>query len=338
MIDLLVVGGGPVGLVTALAAAERGLEVVVAEARDTDGDKACGEGLMPSAVTALADLGVDPAGVPVRGIRYLRGRHVASATFGGQPGRGVRRTVLVSALRDRLADAGVRSIHTRVTDLHQDASRVRTAGVQARYVAVADGLHSPLRRRLGLDVPSRSAARYGLRRHLALAPWTDHVEVYWGEDAEAYVTPVGAGEVGVAILGPAGATFEHRLRSFPDLAERLAAAVPTSRVRGAGPLRQTAAARVHGRVLLVGDAAGYVDALTGEGLAVGFAGARELVRCVACDRPDDYEAAWRAVTRRPRLLTEMLLRATRHTIVRRSLVPLAHRLPLAFEAVVRQLA
>jgi flavin-dependent dehydrogenase len=87
---------------------------------------------------------------------------------------------------------------------------------------------------------------------------------------------------------------------------------------------------VAGRALLVGDAAGYVDALTGEGMAVGFASSAALVDCVARDRPEAYERAWRQVTRRPRLVTEGLLAATASTRVRRALVPAAERMPLAF--------
>jgi flavin-dependent dehydrogenase len=91
-------------------------------------------------------------------------------------------------------------------------------------------------------------------------------------------------------------------------------------------------------VLLVGDAAGYVDALTGEGLAVGFAAARELVRCVAADRPGDYERAWRRVTRRSRALTEALLWASAHQGLRTRLVPASARLPAVFARVVDGLA
>ena len=86
MIDLLVVGGGPAGLATAIHAAEAGLEAVVAEPRPTPIDKACGEGLMPGAVNALAGLGVTVAGHPLRGIRYLDDRHRAEALFAPGPG------------------------------------------------------------------------------------------------------------------------------------------------------------------------------------------------------------------------------------------------------------
>ena len=342
MIDLAVVGGGPVGLTTAIEAASRGLSVAVLDARDTDGDKACGEGLMPSAVHALARLGVDPPGTDLAGITYVRGRSRAQARFRGRPGRGVRRTALVAALRERAAQAGITAVRAKATRLEPllDGLRVVTPHtlVDARYVAVADGLHSTLRRSLGVHASPRGPVRYGLRQHMAIEPWSDGVEVHWGEESEAYVTPVAPDCVGVAVLGPPGRSFTERLDAFPELRARLADARPASRVRGAGPLRQTASARVCGRALLVGDAAGYIDALTGEGLAVGFAAAHELVECVLDDDPQRYEAAWARVTRRPRWLTEALVQATRVPAVRRGLVPAAQRAPRVFSAAVHVLA
>lgn len=338
MIDLLVVGGGPVGLVTALEASQQGLSVVVVDRRAGDGDKACGEGLMPSAVAALAVLGVDPPGRDIRGIRYLGGGRLAAAQFTGPPGRGVRRTTLVRVLRERLDAAGVPRLQGNVTALDQRRDSVAAAGVQARYVAVADGLHSPLRRSLGLAATTTKPARYGIRRHARVRPWTSHVEVYWSESGEAYVTPVSDSLVGVAVLGSGGTAFDRRLAEFPALEARLRGADWGTRARGAGPLRQRSTQRVQGRALLVGDAAGYVDALTGEGMAVGFASARELVRCVAADTPQDYEAAWRRATRRPRLITEAVLRSTRPAPVRRMVVPAAATLPRAFAGIVNQLA
>jgi len=342
VVDLAVVGGGPVGLATAVAGASAGLSVVVLEARAGDGDKACGEGLMPSALAALQGWGVDPQGHVVTGITYRSGQHCASARFRGGPGRGVRRTTLVAALRERADTLGVETRLERVPSLEQSSQQVTVGSVTARYVAVADGLHSPLRRALGLyRRPARragSVARYGQRRHYAVRPWSPMVEVTWADDAEAYVTPVGPREVGVAVLGRRGGSFDDWLTRFPDLTERLAAAPVTSRVRGAGALRQTASSRVAGRALLVGDAAGYVDALTGEGMAVGFASAQALVDCVVRDQPEAYERRWRQVTRRPRLLTEGLLAATASQRLRRGLVPAAQRVPFAFDTAVNLLA
>src|SRR5699024_2593374 len=123
----------------------------------------------------------------------------------------------------------------------------------------------------------RPGRRVGLRRHFRIAPWTDFVEVHWGRGGEAYVTPVAAVGGGGAVLGPRGVDYARQLASFEELWGRLQAAEPASRVSGAGPLRQSSRRRVAGRVRLVGDASGYVDALTGEGLRVGLAQARAAV-------------------------------------------------------------
>jgi flavin-dependent dehydrogenase len=95
---------------------------------------------------------------------------------------------------------------------------------------------------------------------------------------------------------------------------------------------------VSGRVLLVGDAAGYVDALTGEGIAVSLACARSLVECVVSGHPDDYERRWRRDSRRYRVLTSSLLWASHRRTLRRGIVPAAQRIPWVFSGAVRQLA
>ena len=83
--DVGIVGGGPVGLATAIACRAHGLTAMVVErAPHLPIDKACGEGMMPGAVAALAELGVElprGAGRPFRGIRYLDGGLVVEAPF-----------------------------------------------------------------------------------------------------------------------------------------------------------------------------------------------------------------------------------------------------------------
>ncbi|MFJ9906190.1 NAD(P)/FAD-dependent oxidoreductase [Streptomyces sp. NPDC101152] len=343
MLDLLIVGGGPAGLATAIHAARAGLDVAVAEPRPTPVDKACGEGLMPGAVRTLAALGIAPPGHPLRGIRYRDAeddtRH-AEARFHHGSGLGVRRTDLHAALARRAAELGV-PVHPVKVDaatVRQDADGVTAAGFRARYLAAADGLHSPVRRHLGLDLPDLRPSRYGLRRHFTVAPWTDHVEVHWSARAEAYVTPLGPELVGVALLTCVRAPFDVQLAGFPSLAARLAGRRASSAVRGAGPLRQRVRGRVAGRVLLVGDAAGYIDALTGEGISLALAGAAQLVRCVHSDRPLDYEDAWRRASRRHRLLTDTLLRLRARPRLVPLIVPAAMRLPALFTGLVNGLA
>lgn len=343
MLDVLVAGGGPVGLGAAIMAARSGLRVGVVEPRDPPIDKACGEGLMPGAVTTLRGLGVDPPGRPFVGIRYLDGRRVAAARFHGGPGLGVRRTALHGALQEVARDRGVEILRDRVTDVRQGPGAVEAlmshgCPVTARYLIAADGLHSPLRRSLGLSLPSGGRRRYGLRRHFAVEPWSDHVDVHWARGAEAYVTPVADDLVGVALLFSGRGAYADWLARFPALAERLAGVAAASPVRGAGPLRQRARTRVYGRVLLVGDAAGYVDALTGEGIRLGLAAGAKLIHCLRADRPGDYEREWLRTSRSYRFLTAGLVGAGRNPWLRPAIVPAAAALPGVFTRTVNELA
>lgn len=338
MKDLLVIGGGPAGLASALYAARAGLDVTVWDKRSGVIDKACGEGLMPGAVTALAGIGIEPAGEELVGIRYLAGNRAVEAPFRSGPGRGVRRTTLHATMRSAAESAGVSIEQRCAANVRPDRDGVVVNGQRFRYVVAADGLHSPVRRQLGLDGRPASRRRYGLRQHYRVAPWTSYVEVHWADSVEAYITPVADDVVGVALLTSVRGSFDDQLTRFGPLRTRLRDASTLGSVRGAGPLHQRARSRVAGRVLLVGDAGGYVDALTGEGVAMGLAQARAAVSAMLDDQPMRYEQDWHTITRRYRLLTTSLLGATRFNPVRRALVPTAERLPAVFSAAVNALA
>ncbi|MFF5205448.1 NAD(P)/FAD-dependent oxidoreductase [Streptosporangium sp. NPDC000396] len=337
MIDVLIAGGGPAGLATAIHAALAGMEAVVVEPRPAPVDKACGEGLMPSGAAALRSLGVRVEGRPLLGIRYLDGRHQAQAAFRDGHGLGVRRTALHAALSARAAELGVRIVPGRVDGVRQGRDAIEAAGLRARWLVAADGLHSPLRALLGLELPARGPRRYGLRRHYPVAPWTDFVEVHWAAYGEAYVTPVGENLVGVAVLSSRRRGYREHLADFPALLTRLEGPAATP-VRGAGPLRQRVRGRVAGRVLLVGDAAGYTDALTGEGVSLALLSARALVRRLREGAPQAYEDDWLRLSRRHRLLTGALVSARRHRVPARLIVPAAQRMPALFDAAVHALA
>jgi flavin-dependent dehydrogenase len=338
MHDVIVAGGGPAGLAVAIGAAQAGLDVVLCERRTGTIDKACGEGLMPGAVTALAALGIDPPGRSIGGITYRQRDSVARAAFTNGLGRGVRRTVLHDSLRAAVSDAGVTVLAQHITDIRQDADHVVAGDLSARYLVAADGLHSPIRNQLGLSAPTILANRWGQRRHFRVEPASDFVEVTWAQHSEAYVTPVSEDTIGVAILSSVRAPFDEQLGAFPALSAQLRGAEPTSDVRGAGPLRQRVRGRVKGRVLLVGDAAGYIDALTGEGIAISLSTATELVSCLLDDDPERYERAWLRTSRSSRLITSGLLWARRRPVLARSIVPLAARFPPLFSVAVNQLA
>ena len=166
MIDVLIAGGGPVGLATALHAHAAGLRVEVLEPRPGPIDKACGEGLMPGALAALARLGVDPEGMPLHGIRYVDGARAAEAGFAQGPGRGVRRLELHRALDTAVHERGIPVHREKADHIQADEHGVRVGPRRARYLVGADGLHSTVRRQAGLDRRVLGRARYGLRRHL----------------------------------------------------------------------------------------------------------------------------------------------------------------------------
>lgn len=337
--DLVIVGGGPAGLAVAIAARLAGLSAIVLDRDRPPIDKPCGEGLMPAAVERLAALGVRlPAGEgrPFRGIRYLDDELVAEAEFPGAPGLSVRRTALHAALAVRAEEVGAElRWGVKVLGLVPGGVRTDQGELTGRWTVGADGLHSRVREWAELARPPggpRRRWRYGIRRHYRIEPWSDMVEVWWGDGVEAYVTGVGGREVGVAMLWSGRkARFDDLLAGFPGLARRLGGAEVVSRDRGAGPLDQRPRRVWRGRVVLAGDAAGYVDAITGEGLDLAFHQAFALVRAVRRDEPRAYARFCRRLVRLPFALIRLLLVAERHPALRRRFIRTLVQEPWLFE-------
>jgi len=338
--DVLIAGGGPAGMSAAIRTAQLGGRPLVLEPKSAPIDKACGEGLMPAALETLRDLGVPSLdGRPFRGIRYVDARQPECRAVGDftHSGKGVRRRKLHDALAERAAHLGVAVESTRVSSIRQSDRWVEAGGYRAPYLIAADGLHSEIRRELDLGTPARHPPRYGIRRHFRREPWSDRVDVHWSRRGEAYVTPVGEQTVGVAILFEQSGRYDCMLEAFPQLVERLDGAPAVTEERGAGPFEQRVRRRVHGRILLAGDAAGYLDALTGEGVALALETGRAAAEAVSRDAPGDYERRYREATRAYFGLTETLLTVTRSRRMHRPLVRLLEMVPGLFDGVVRLL-
>ena len=333
--DLLIAGGGPAGLACAIAARLEGLSVTVVDRGTPPIDKACGEGLMPGATARLEALGVqvDPRGCAAfLGIRYIDGEQVAEAHFPTGTGLGIRRPYLHRAMTARAEALGAElRWGLRFTGLEGGRLLTEAGPLSGRVLVAADGLGSPIRGWLGLDAGPGPVRRFGLRRHYTLRPWSRFVEVYWAESCEAYVTPVGPERVGVAFLWSGfKARFDDLLARFPALAARLEGAPQESRDRGAGPLHRRVRSVRAGDVLLLGDAAGYTDAITGEGLSLAFHQATALVDCVKRGELASWPARHRAICRMPARLIELTLFAERRPWLRRRVVRALRADPEAF--------
>jgi flavin-dependent dehydrogenase len=320
-VDVFVIGGGPAGLAAAIAARQRGFAVTVADGGEPPIDKACGEGLMPDSVEALAQLGVHlpkSAGHVLRGIRFLSEEFVAQATFASGGGVGVRRTVLHGALIERAWKAGVELRWRKpVTGIGPDGIVAGGKRIRARWIVGADGIGSRVRKWIALKEGRHHGYRYAVRQHYRIEPWSDCAEVYWGRNAQTYVTPVGAKEVCVVWL-----SRDARLRGdsfsagFAQLAARLRGGEVERTQRGAITTTRQLKGVYRGRVALIGDASGSVDAITGEGLCLSFRQALALAEAMEVGDLRKYEEAHRRLARRPALMGRLLLLLDRHETLR----------------------
>jgi menaquinone-9 beta-reductase len=322
--DVFIIGGGPAGLAAAIGARQNGFQVTVADPRRPPIDKACGEGLMPGAVAALDSLGVrfSPGeAIPFHGIRFLDGQTGLSteARFPQGVGLAVRRTVLHARLAERAAEAGAEIIcGAQVTPL--GSGRVACDGreVRSRWIIGADGQQSQVRTWAGLQPTRRERMRFGFRQHFRAAPWSDFVEVYWGSSCQVAVTPTGADEIGLAVISrSSGTRLQEALQQMPVLAAHLAGAEATTRERGAPCVLRRLPALHRGRFVLIGDASGSVDPVTGEGLGLAFRQAISLADALRCGELRSYEAAHKRIGRVPRRMSQLLLAMDRSTWLRR---------------------
>jgi flavin-dependent dehydrogenase len=290
--DVLIVGGGVAGSSLAIMLGRSGCKVQLVEKARFPREKPCGEGLMPAGVAVLQRWGLDAlvGGCHFYGVRFYFGQGSAARTDYKafrfrSPGLGQRRRVLDEALISCAAATPGVQVHTgvRVDGLITECGTVtglRVVGREYRapLVVAADGAQSNMRTKLGLD-EGITRERFGVRAHFRLAdgkaqvPW---VEVFIGNKIEIYATPLPNQEISVALLAKAGALhgniaaeFLRVCRSFPALADRLEGAEQITRLMGATPISGISGNARLGATpgaVLLGDAAGFVDPVTGTGM------------------------------------------------------------------------
>ena len=327
-VDVLVLGAGPAGAATAIALARRGFAVALADRKAFPRHKPCGEFLSPECVPYLDALGEGDllarvGAWQVAGMRLSAAGAVAHGSFRAvgerahaRAGFGIRRErfdheLVLAAVRagatflPRHEFAGLqRAADGRVCGAVLRDPEGRERAIDCRHVVGADGVHSRVARALGVQRQVKWLQQFAVTTHFAGVPPRANAAVHLFQRGFFAATTVDEGLFSVNVVLPkaelrADAAHDHdallrrKLADAPDLLATLAAAERTTPWRGIGPFAHEVTTPVAPGALLVGDAAGYCDPLTGEGIYFALFGAAQAAAALgdALDRPASAEAA-----------------------------------------------
>ncbi|MGA8222768.1 MAG: NAD(P)/FAD-dependent oxidoreductase [Candidatus Acidiferrales bacterium] len=337
--DVLVVGAGPAGIATAIAASLKGLRVTVADYRLPPIDKPCGEGLLPEAVAALRRFGIgldSKRAFPLSGFRFTDENSTASAKIEAGPAFGMRRTALHELLVQRAAEVGVSFLWgAHVSDFQRNGARVGGAFVSCKWLVGADGQNSVVRKWARLGSRGTRHSRFGFRRHFFIPPWTDLVEVHWGERRQMVITPTAPEEICISVFSSdPKVRIDAALDQFPEAAARLRGARGATPEQGAISALDRAQAVVCGHVALVGDASCTVDGIAGHGMSLAFQQASLLADALAREDLASYESAHRRASIMPARMTRLLLLMDRSTWLRKKVLRLFAGKPELFSKMI----
>lgn len=316
--DAVVVGGSVAGAATAIELGRRGFRVALLEKARFPRPKACGEGLLPHGVAALEELAPGFPGVPVRGLRYVSPSGItAEADF--PCGRGL-------VVRRERFDAFLFRAAASTPNVEAFEGTAYDPGLwKARWIVGADGLRSRFHRLPEFPAAPPATRRVGFSTHVrGLRVDRERVEVILHQDGEVYLAPSDGDEALVACLCraealPPGETNEERVRHV-----LLSLEVLEGRVRGiefttpcltVAPLGLRVGEVAAGSILLVGDAAGAPDPVTGEGMSLALLSARAAAESIAAGRPEEYARARRRLASGSDWLGRWILRAARYPAV-----------------------
>lgn len=291
--DAIVVGASIAGATAAALLGQQGHQVLLLDKSTFPRPKVCGEGLMPAGANILKRLGlfsdIQQAGAhPFEGIRFCPADSKPLELDFTQVSDAARGWILPRIKLDALLNNWARrqpgvtfqsGVHVRTIRIRQDEVEVRSKGERftARILIGADGIRSRFHRIFGLSRKLPRLKRFGLRTYYdQIQNCESTVEVHFSEVGEAYVAPMGGSRALVALLlylrrkrrESSREIFTKSLECFPGLASRIGNAQPAAPIEAAAPLALTLAKSHAHRLLLVGDAAGAIDPVTGQGMTM----------------------------------------------------------------------
>lgn len=333
--EVIVVGAGPAGIVAAIAAQKRGQQVTVLDARKPPFDKPCGEGILPQGVAALKTLGISlPAesAFPFRGIRFVDENNSVRADFADETGLSVRRVKLHQLLVDHAMEAGVEfRWGARATQIDRQTVTTPLENFSYDWLIGADGQNSQIRKWAGLNPSVVRKKRFGFCSHFHLEPWSDVAEVHWAHGCQIFITPMRGHEVGVAVISrDSQLRFDKAIQRFPFLAEKLGGVEPTTRELGDTTSLRILPAVTNGRVALIGDASGTVDAVTGHGLSLSFQQALSLAESMELRDLAYYESSHKQIASIAITMTRLMLLMSENDWIRRRTLRLLQITPSLF--------
>ena len=192
--DVFVVGGGPAGLAAAIAARQKGLDVIAADGATPPIEKPCGEGLLPETLGSLRSLGVETRSrdaQELRGISFVQEDAQVCADFPQESGVGLRRPRLHELLVARAEQCGVQLLwKTPVRGIDAHGVQLANETISARWIIGADGQGSRVRRWSGLDKSRHTKKRHATRQHFRVQRSSSYMQIFWGQHVQAYVTPI----------------------------------------------------------------------------------------------------------------------------------------------------